>query len=242
MADVPEIEALVAHPVIHPMITPDGAPAVDVKSYLTEPNIGLMMSGGCFLGVWNGLGRFECHTLFEPGARGRNAIVEARKALEYVFLHTHCHEVATKVPGHNLAAAHFTNLMGFRMLFERRDAWMSNGIALPIRYYQLGIDDWIVQGPCIKEGVKFHEALKQLLPSHDQHAEDRIHDCYVGATFELIRAGYVDKAILFYNRWAMLAGYQPIEKISDDPLELDLKEFVITVREGDFSVRSTCQP
>lgn len=237
IADKAEIEAMVNHPEVLPSITYDGMPPFDVTPYLTEPHIVLMMDGGCFLGAWNGMGRFEAHTIFLPGHRGINAVRQAALALEYVFIYTTCHEVDTKVPLFNDGAAQLANVLGFRLLFKRPDAWLRNMVNHTVLYYQLGIDDWITQGHCIVSGVEFHRKLERELPDHDKHPADRIHDCYVGAAVELIKAGNVDKAILFYNRWAILAGYQQIRKVSDDPLVIDAKEFLITVSEGDFSVR-----
>lgn len=238
LADKAEIEAMVNHPEVLPSITFDGMPAFDATPYLTEPNIALMMKGGCFLGAWNGMGRFEAHTIFLPEYRGQIAKLEAELALRYVFLHTDCHEVATKVPTSNKGAEHFARALGFRMLFVREFAWPVGPLAYHINYYQLGIDDWIVQGHCKAAGSDFHNRLHSLLPDLETHCQETIHDCYVGAAVELIKAGYVDKAILFYNRWALLAGYQQIMKVSDNPLVLDAKEFLITVSEGDFTVRT----
>lgn len=231
-----EVEAVFNHPAVRETAAFDGAPEFDATPYLTDPHIALLVNGGCFLGAWDWFGRFECHTAFLPDARGGNAIVECRKALQHVFLHTLCHEVVTKVPQCNPQARTLAKMMGFRFLFSRANVWLKNGQSYGVEYYCLDVETWIVQGYCRPSGEWFHKTLHERYPDLAQHPVDVVHDSYAGAVVDMIKAGNTDKAILFYNRWARLAGYREIVKVSDQPLVLDLTDFKLTVKDGDFSV------
>ncbi len=196
------IESIAKHPEVLPHIADDNSPPLDVTPYLGEPNVALIVEGGCFFGVWHGSGRVECHTCFLPEARGRTALVEGRKAIDFMFKQTNCFELVTRVPANNPAADWYARKMGFRLRFERPACWTKNGTAYPIRYYALEIDDWITQGHCVVEKTT-----------------DPILDCYAGALGELLRYGKIEKAEFFYNRWAMLTGYPTVEFVAPAPIE-----------------------
>lgn len=232
------IENIVNHPDVLRFAADDAAPGFDATPYLGPPHIALIVEGGCFLGIWHGYGRVECHTNFLPTARGKTALLEARRAIDFMFLKTNCFGLVTRVPQNNPAADWFTRAMGFRLRFERDAAWVKDGVAFPVRFYELDLDDWIAQGHCVQAGRDFHEKLQALLPDRHAHAEDHIHDCYVGAAAEMIRNGQVEKAALFYNRWATWAGYSEISVVSTDPLKIDIKDCVLSVRNGDFVVEN----
>lgn len=177
------IESIIAHPEVERFVRHDAAPwPVDVSPYLVPPHRALLFDGGCFLLVWQGHGRVECHTNFLPEHRGGEVVAAAREALEHVFLDTNVTSVVTKVPRNNLAADRFTRLMGFRLRFERPDAWIRNGERFPIRYYELDIDDWIGMAP------------------------GSVDERYADALARMIARGNQAKGVFIYNRWAQFAG------------------------------------
>jgi len=230
------IENIVTHPDVLPFVSDDRASPFDATPYLSAPHIALIVEGGCFLGLWHGYGRVECHTNFLPSARGKNAIREARQAIDFMFLQTNCLNLVTRVPQNNPGADWFVRVMGFRLRFERAAAWMKNGVYFPVKYYELDINDWIAQGHCVQAGRAFHQKLHELLPDKPAHADDFIHDCYVGATAEMIRHGKLDKAVLIYNWWARFAGYGEISIISTNPLKINIVDCVLSIKNGDFAV------
>lgn len=230
------IEGIVTHPAVWPHVSEDTTPFFDASPYLDHPNLALIVEGGCFLLRWHGFGRVEAHTNFLPTMRGRGALEQAREAMAYTFLATACHFLVTRVPQNNPAADWFTRAMGFRLRFERPDAWLKDGRKNAVRYYELDVDDWIMQGRCVAAGRDFHEKLQQRLPAHRSHGEDHAHDCYVGALAQMIRAGSAEKGVFIYNRWARLAGYQEISIVSTDPLKIDIRDAILTIENGDFAV------
>jgi len=196
------LESLVNHPEVLPHVADDRSPSFDVTPYLGEPHVALIVEGGCFFGVWHGSGRVECHTCFLPEARGRIALTEGRKAIDFMFKQTNCFELVTRVPAINKAAEWYAKKMGFRLRFERPACWLKNGTAHPIRTYALDIDDWIMQGHCVVETTA-----------------DPVLDCYAGAAGVLIHYGQIEKATFFYNRWALLTGYPTIESVTPEPVQ-----------------------
>ncbi len=191
LADKALVEGIVNHPEVLPLVSCDDAPPFDATPYLKDPHIALIVDGGCFFGFWHGYGRVECHTAFLPAARGRKALREGRKAIDYMFTQTNCFELVTKVPQDNPAADWYAKAMGFRVLFERRDAWVKNGVTHPIRYYALDMDDWIIQGHFRRE------------------TGEAVNDCYAGAAEEMIAHGQGEKSKFFYDRWSQFSGCVP---------------------------------
>ena len=49
--------------------------------------------------------------------------------------------------------------------------------------------------------------------------------------------GMPGKAAVFYNRWAVLAGYAPLQILSLNPLEVDIQSARLVVSGGDFTAR-----
>ncbi len=218
-------------------ISQDGDPPFDCGRFLVPPNMVLLVQGGCFLGESHGLGRLEAHTCFLPGKRGQNALTEAAAAMRHVFLTTNTYEIVTKTPGCNLGAIGAARAMGFRRLFTRDGAWRKHGLTYPLMYWELDIDDWITSGQCRKEGQDFHELVGSVFPGKPHHGPDDVHDCYVGAAVCMVRAKQTEKALLFYNRWARLAGYAQLAVISESPLVIDAQEFLIEVVGGDYELK-----
>ena len=211
-------------------IRPDGDhPPFNPAAFLTPPNFAMIANGGFFGLVDHGLARLEIHTAFALGAGGNNAVRESRALLRYLFIETNTYEVVTRVPGNNGAAFHLATMMGFRTLFARKGVWQKHGVLYPMEYMQLTVDDWILTGACRNIGETFHAQAQRDLPYLPHHAADPAHDCYVGAALDMSMAGSVDKAILFYNRYARLAGYATVIEQSRNPLRLKAGNMLITV-------------
>lgn len=200
-ADKDFIESIITHPEVQPYIGDDNSPSLNVAPYLGHPHVALIVEGGCFFGFWHGYGRLECHTCFLPSSRGKTALREGRAAIDYTFLKTNAFAIVTRVPQNNPAADWYARKMGFRLLFERPNAWIKNGAPHPVRYYELSLDDWIVQGHLVTD-----------------HSDDPILDCYASAVAALVNNGQADKATFFYNRWAAITGYPLIEVVTAKPV------------------------
>ena len=230
------IESIVNHPELRKFNASDGASPCDAAKWLRAPSFVVLVEGGCFLAHCVGPCRYSVHTNFLPEYRGRNALRQAREALDFAFASTDAEELYTMAPANNPQAAWFACAMGFRFRFKRARVWRHNGADHDMSYYSMTVDDWVLRGPCQDQGIAFHQALHAKAPELEQHAFDPVHECYVGAAFEIMKAGQLIKAASLYNRWARLSGYEPIEVVSKDPLVVDIKSCLLKFENGTFAV------
>lgn len=232
--DKARLEAIITDPVLRTWTAFEGAdPGCDANRYLTVPSFAVIGDEGCFLAHCIGKGRYVVHTNLLPTCRGTEALRAAREALRIAFLTTDCLELVSMVPGNMPHVLAFAKLMGMRTAFTRSGIWPAAGMLWGMTFLELTIDDWIRTGVCKEKGQWFHRYL-----GDNSHAEDSIHDAYVGATVEMIEANRARKAVKVYNRWAKLALYEPIEVLSEDPLRIDIKSHVLRVEGGNFNVEA----
>ncbi len=214
-------------PSVRPHIVADDGD-IDVTSVVENPeNFALVTEFGGFLLIKHEPGIYEVHTQFLPEGRGRHAVEAMREGFRYMFTHTDCLEIVTKVCEDNVAAYSFAKLAGFRQRFARDNAW--NGKMMS--YRAVTIDEWTMGDPIAKRaGKDFHDQLEaekvgrgSVLPVH---ADDPAHEQYVGASFLMFREQPI-KAVWFYNKWARFSGYATIELLSDKPVVVDVRDAII---------------
>lgn len=231
--DVARIEEVCNHPLIRVWTAYDGAPPCSGAQFVTAPSFSVIGEEGCFLADSLEPGRYAIHTNLLPEFRGELAVKAAKNALAVAFLQSDATELVTYVPATIPHARLLARQMGFRLLFNRESIWPVNGERHGMGFYSLTIDDWIAAGACQASGAAFHDRLHGELHI-EPHASDPIHDSYVGATIEMVRAGNVHKAIATYNRWARFAFYQPVEILSEQPLCIDIRQGVLRVEGNQF--------
>lgn len=225
--DATLLNAVMNDPSVRPHVVADDG-LVDVASLVEDPNnYALVTEFGGFLLIRHEPGVYEVHTQFLPEGRGKYAVQAMREGFRYMFIHTDCLEIITKVCEDNPAADSFAKLAGFRQRFARDNAW--NGKSMSYRV--ITIDEWTTRDPATKKaGKAFHDRLEKekirkgsVLPVHD---EDTAHDQYVGASFLMMREQPV-KAVWFYNKWARFSGYATIDLLSDKPVVVDVRDAII---------------
>lgn len=159
---------------------------------------------GGFIAIKKMAGLYECHTQFLPEGRGAHAIEAARESLRYMFIETDCERIITKVKFDNRQAQLFA-----AQFMQKR------GRTGDYFYYSVDLDDWAqADDVCQSEGKRFHDSIGEKA----EHDEDTTHDCFVGATWLMAKAGNLYKAQAHYNRWAFMAGYEPLIVLSERPL------------------------
>lgn len=230
------VESIVNHPELRKWSAHDGAPPCDAGRYLKAPSFVLIGDEGCFLLHCVGPCRYSVHTNLLPECRGRDAFRVARPALDYVFAHTDAEEIYTMVPANNPAAEWFTKAMQMRFRFKRDKVWRQNCADHDMRYFSITVDDWVLQGRCQDQGIAFHQALHAKAPDLEQHAADPVHECYVGAAVEMMKAGQLVKAVSLYNRFARFSGYATIRVEAIEPLRIDIGNAILSLEGGDFVV------
>lgn len=166
---------------------------------------------------------FELHTQFLPEVRGRPVVRFMHQALEYIFTHTNCMNVMTKVPLHNAAARALTQHFHFTLEGTRKGHWNAGDAGMmDVEYYNYNWDDWVRHSPLLAtQGETFHQRLEseceRLGVANVAHPADIWHDHVVGATLDTVYAGLVDKACILYNRWAKFAEYATLRVVSRLP-------------------------
>lgn len=217
------------HPDVRPWLGGEGV--LDLTPAALDPNsILLEATGGGWLLHPIMPGVYELHTMFLPRARGRAYFAAAREALRWVFTHTDALEIVTKCPDDNGAARMAASIVGFRERFRREDAWKPG---VGISYQVFSLDDWFVRDDAVREaGHAFHEQLEEAKAAAGStlpvHGDDEAHDRAVGAAVLMIRAANMAKAVAFYNRWAIFAGYATIEALSQNLV--DVRDAIVEVR------------
>jgi hypothetical protein len=227
--DAAALNAVANHPDVRPML--QGSGAIDLAPVISDAgNVALVGDGGGFILTAAGGGDYEVHTLFLPGSR--DVLAKTLAGIDYMFTHTDCVRITTKIFDGNRPAAQLASAAGMVSLFRNA--------VLGCDCLELIIDSWAVNHADLEaDGEAFHMAIDAaglMLPAHPA---DAIHDRAVGAVVRMVRAGSVHKGIWFYNRWASHAGYPGIRLLSAQPPILDTGEGVIVALAGDgFEVLS----
>lgn len=246
--DAAEINCILNDPSVFEAIKlPGMKPEIDVSGILKDPrNVLLMGEGGGIIFAQVEPGIYDVHTAFLESYRGRNALKASLDAYRWMFCHTDCMVLQTKVPEFNKAAYRFCQIVGATKEFEREGVWLTENGAVGISYWALRYDDWVRKTPSLKaSGKRFHDHLDAERLRHgeddENHPQEDCHDLYVGVCAEMIYAGQPEKAVVLYNRWANFSGYGQISLVSKSPLLIDIGSAVLQVINDSFRVIK-CRP
>jgi len=215
---------------------------LDMSAVVANPeNVLLTGQHGCMLYTPKLPNIFECHTLIAPAGRGDWGKRFVQSCIHLMFTRTDCLEIVTKIPKGNLGARVMAKLCHFTPEFVQRDGWVLDLDPIPAEWFSLHIQNWMRTAPGLRErGVWFHDrleaAFKRMGRVEENHPDDEVHDQYVGAGVELLLGGQLAKAAVFYNRWASMANYKPIEIACPNPLLVDIGSAVLRFGDDSFDV------
>jgi hypothetical protein len=211
-----------------------GQGQIDLTAVVANPlNIALVTDHGGWIATPHDGLTYELHTLFLRRGRGAVHLAAAAEGLTYVFTHTPCREIVTKIPQDNRGAALFSGRMGFRRKFYRVNAIHMSDKASDVSYEGLTIDDWAMSSVTTRQaGEAFHRQLEAADLGLPPHPEDESHDYAAGAAYLMMAAGNAHKGAWFYNRWAALAGYEPIRLLGETPLLVDIGQGVMVTNDA----------
>jgi len=237
------LNRVVNDPSVREWVLADTSKAVDLTSFVANPaNIVLGGKHGAIAFEQLTPGVYEAHTQVLPAGRGGWAASFVLACLHWMFAQTDAVEITTRVPQGNVAARAGIRMLEhvFGPLFElrRERGWLRNGEHIPADVYVLHLSKWMLHAPGLYErGTWFHRRLEEeyarLGKQEDLHEDDSVHDRAVGAACELLIGGQAPKAVVFYNRWAALAGYAPISLTSVQPLVVNIRDALLLVRPGE---------
>jgi hypothetical protein len=203
-------EAIANHPKVFAAIAMRGQQRVEFGA--AWPSLlGLEFEGGGWLLQQHMVGYYEVHTLFLP--KTRNVREKAKEAMRHVFCATDALELVTRIPADLPHALALAKAMGFTERFTRKAAWPREDGDVDVTYLGLTVDEWARNSDEMRTlGEQVHAQIDAVDPV--QHADDPIHDAYVGLGAACGMAGQPEKGAWLYNRWAVFAGYQPV--VMDD--------------------------
>jgi hypothetical protein len=246
--DAREFNRILNDPAVYPFVTLPHLKTLDASPLVDDPrNFLLMADGGGIIFHCLDAGVYEVHTAFlkpdreklsQQGPHIRNACLEAYR---FMFTHSDCVELLTKIPAHNRAATIFAPLVGWTKEYQREAVWPTPDGNVGLSYWSLRYDDWVRKTPdLMSAGRWFHDRLEQecerlghTLPHHD---DDAAHDLHVGSAVEMIYGGQTEKAVILYNRWARFAGYGLIALLCKNPLLIDIGDALIEILPETFKV------
>lgn len=241
--DASEINPILNDPSVFPFISFPGDETYDATALVSDPrNVLMMANGGGILFCQQEPGIYEVHTNFLEGHRGRNAVKASLAAYRYMFTHSDCMTLLTRVPVFNKGADLFCRLVGARLEFERAKAWPTKDGLVDLRFYAMRVFDWLWQTPSLAvSGKRFHDRLNEERdrlgkPHPEDHPDDRCHDIAVGMCAEMMFGGQLEKAVILYNSWARFAGFGTISLVSREPAIVDIGTELIQVQDNTFKV------
>jgi hypothetical protein len=168
-----------------------------------------------------------------------------REVAAYMFTHTDCLEGRTTVPEHHAGAMVLAKRGGFEVRFELRQMpWTSAG-TIQAAFLSLTLEKWALTDLDNRAaGDWFHDGLVAAKEAHGSerpvHPDEPVHDAMAGAAIRMILGGQVDKAINFYNAWALTTRYAPITLLSKKPVVIDIGDAIIEARPGGMVIL-TCR-
>jgi hypothetical protein len=241
--DASEINPILNDPSVFAAIKlPGMKPDIDMSAIVSNPlNVLMMTEGGGIIFAQAEPGIYDVHTSFLENHRGRHAIRASREAYRWMFTHTDCMILQTRVPAFNKAAETFCRLVGATLEFTRKGSWPIEPEPADMTYWSLKYEDWARDAPTlVASGRSFHKRLDEEFAHHkalhENHPDEECHDRYVGACAEMIYGGQPEKAVVLYNRFARFSGYATISMVSRSPLLIDIWSALLLVEDSSFKV------
>jgi hypothetical protein len=236
------INPIINHPSIRPYSGGDGDSYIDWSAKAANhDNVCLVGEHGCVLFVKHQPGIYEFHTSVLPEGRGEWMVEGSKTAFSYLFTHADAFELMTMCPYGNIAAKAGAKIVGCSPRFTTRPLYPRAGELVNIDVYSIILQEWVKNAEGLVDvGKWFHNQLEleytRLGKDLTVHEDDETHDRYVGATIEMMRNGQVYKAVSFYNRWAVMAGYRKISVISTAPWVIDIYDCRLKMSNDEFQV------
>lgn len=242
--DAAHINAILNHPEVYPFVRGPVEGPLDFTAFLQSDDVYALFGehgGQIYVRLQSGL--FEVHSQFLPEGRGDYAIAVTRASLRWMFTRTDAVECLTRCPLNNPAAKALARGIGGQFQWTNPRGWFADGKPVAAEIWSLTLQEWTRTAPGLAAtGKWFHDRLEAELDRHGAkelaHPEDQAHDRYVGAAVEMFFGGQPDKGAVFYNRFAALGGYHPVEIVSRNPLAVDIGTATLLMRDNDFFIPS----
>jgi hypothetical protein len=240
--DGEKINRIVNDPSVYPWVRGVCEGPLDLGPLLADKRHVCLVGefGGCLF-TQQSPGIYEVHSQFLPQGRGEHAIKVVREALHWMFTRTDAVEIWTRCPKGNLAARALARAIGGREEMTVARGWVQDGKIIPAAIFSMTVQEWMKTSPDLVEiGAWFHAKLEDEFKlagySEPVHDDDPNHNRYVGAAVEMIRGGQPSKGVIFYNRFALMAGYAPISVVGFDPVMINIRDATLEMHGKNFFV------
>lgn len=204
---------------------------MDFSAFISNTNnIGLVDDEGCILFRRHQPGIYECHVAVLPEYRGQGTKDFCFRAFQFIFTETDAFEIMTKCLVDDVASNAGARI-AFQKMFTTRPYTETNDGLKAMNSYSMTIQHWATIAPGLEdEGDKFHEHMQA------EHEDDPVHNRYAGVAMLMVKGGQPWKALLFYNRAAVMSGYKPCRVISTEPLIVDIIDAKMQITGRTFEV------
>lgn len=206
--DAAPFEAIGNADYVRPLLGGEGA--LDLGAFMRDArNVALAIDRGGFLFQSLGCGAYEVHTLFWPAKSADDAaqtMQAARDAMAWMFCHTDCVQLVTKVPLHNSRARGLAERAGMAKICSV-DAGPAFDLVGAFDVLSIDVTGWAMVHD--SEGLGGQDA-----PQCWKRA--------TGALLAMLMAGQRDKALNWFNVWALSAGLPTAMVDADAPLVLSI--------------------
>lgn len=215
---------------------------IDV-SPLVEDISNVLLTGehGCMMFIHQQPGLYDMHTQMLPSGRGKWCLKFTREALRWMFTRTTAVELTTRVPSGNLGALALVRANRLTPEFILEKGWFYHDKPIPATSYSIRIQDWIRHFGPAEAGKWFVDKLSAEYLRNGINITNPLPEAYhaqIGAAVEMIFGGQKEKGVVFYNRWASMAGATPIKIITLSPLVIECQGAIIKFRPNDFWIMS----
>lgn len=242
LASATKLNDVANHPEVYPWVHGTNVGPLDLDPIVKDKrNVILWGEHGGAVFMHQQPAIYEIHVQVVPEGRGAWALEMVQSSLHWMFTRTDALEIVTRVPEGNKPALAMAKKVGFNHEFDRPEGWVFDHKPVPTSVHSLQIQGWMKSAPDLEErGEEFHRGLVaeylKMGKVETPHPPDANHDRYVGAAVEMIRGGQPFKAVVFYNRWAALAGYQQISILKTEPVIIDIAESILMFKNDEIRV------
>lgn len=200
-------------------------------------NMALMDNGAAALFDFVGYGVYEAHNMALESRRGAHLMRCAPAFLHWMFCRTEALEIVTRIPAENTMARTLAIANHFHREFELPNSYLTPDGPIPAMFYSLPVLDWMRTAPgLVERGQWFHREVERACQDagieREDHPDNEAHDRYIGAAFEMILGGQIEKAVYFYNRFSAIARTGKIVVLSHSPLVIHLGDVAVQI-DGD---------